>query len=187
MLWMLTSTSGKLVITITPIWPEGATSTASKSHYHGHRPLVLFYFYFFSPCVICLNLPVITLPGFIAWFITSDQNCNCTIRTRREFDKRQLGLVPTTLSGVCSILHVTVLELFQYWEKTFQSDHLLLPCRLWGQMNTLGNNATSEPRMCWPKVLQNGSPSMWLKQCGNGCWTEVRLRSLSFLVTKNSH
>lgn len=73
---------------------------------------------------------------------------------------------------------VVMLKLFQYEEKTFQGDRLLLLCRSWGQMNTLGNNATLQPRMCWPKVLRSGSPSMWLKQCENGWWTEVRLGQL---------
>ena len=71
-----------------------------------------------------------------------------------------------------------MLKLFQYEEKTFQGDRLLLLCRSWGQMNTLGNNATLQPRMCWPKVLRSGSPSMWLKQWENGWWTEVRLGPL---------
>lgn len=58
--------------------------------------------------------------------------------------------------------------------------------RLWGPTNTSGNNATSQPRTCWPKALLSGSPSTWLRQCENGSWTEVNQSSLSFVLIWNS-
>lgn len=65
----------------------------------------------------------------------------------------------------------------QQWENV--SEWLLLLCRLWDQMNTLGSNATLLPRMCWPKGPRSGSPSMWPKQCDSGWWTEVKRGSLN--------